>query len=91
MAQVNADIYQLSMSFRPEGCQRQAGAETRSEAESPEGKSIGIPIFRSEFCLFWPFSFCLMPYYFSFYLFTFYLIPSIIEHSGFDSFEAATS
>jgi len=34
------------------GCQRQAGAETRSKAESPEGKSIGIPIVPYEFLLF---------------------------------------
>jgi hypothetical protein len=32
--------------------QHQAEAETRSNAESPEGKSIGIPIFPSEFLLF---------------------------------------
>jgi len=37
-----------SMPFRPEDCQRQAGAETRSKAESPEEKSIGIPNFHSE-------------------------------------------
>jgi hypothetical protein len=38
------------------GCQRQAAAETRSKAESPEGKSIGIPIFPSESSFFYFFS-----------------------------------
>ena len=40
------------MSFRPEGCQRQAGAE----------KSIGNPIFHPEF-LFFLFSFLLLKAY----------------------------
>jgi len=62
-----------ALSFRPEGCQRQAEAE----------KSIGIPIFPSEFLFFS----CL----FSLFFLALQAMASIIEHSGYDSSEAATS
>ena len=71
-----------ALSFRPEGCQRQAGAEARSKAESPEGKSIGIPIFPSEFLFFS----CL----FSLFFLALQAMASIIELGEYDSFEAAT-
>ena len=71
-----------ALSFRPEGCQRQAGAETRSKAESPEGKSIGIPIFPSEFLFF--------SIFFPLFFLALQAMTSIIEHSRHDSSEAAT-